>query len=246
MNSPYTNQQRDYTIEPGCPWYDAQQTYGAPNVNWCEPTQCATINEPANTWSNLGFIFIGIILVRKLREAPISWFPLAVVVMGILSGVYHASNNYLTQFLDFVGMYFMMSFLLAFNFNRVFRFFQFKFFTVYWFFVFVNTMIFMIFDILDIPPQQTMLMNVVPIVVFDLMAGISEGSFRRYKYFLLAVVFIGVAQACAIADIQRMYCDPSHPWLHGHVLWHILGSVGMLFAGLHMKRVHKGGERMFL
>ncbi len=245
MNSPYSNAQRDYTIEPGCPWYDAQQTYGAPNVNWCEPTQCALINEPANTWSNLSYLLIGLILVRKLRDRPVSWFPLAVVVMGLLSAVYHASNNYLTQFFDFVGMYLMMSFLLAFNVNRVFRFLGLNFFTVYWFFVFVNTLIFMVFDIVDVPPQQTMLINVIPIVLLDLFAGFQEGVFRRYRNFVLALIFLGSAQAFAIVDIQRIYCDPTHPWLHGHVLWHILSGMGMLFAGLHMKRVHTG-DRMFL
>ena len=40
---------QEFTIAPQCPWYDAQQTFGPPNVDWCEPTICAYINEPANT-----------------------------------------------------------------------------------------------------------------------------------------------------------------------------------------------------
>ena len=59
----FSNAHREFTISPQCPWYEAQQAYGPPNVNWCEQTVCHIINEPANTWSNLIFLFVGLIII---------------------------------------------------------------------------------------------------------------------------------------------------------------------------------------
>lgn len=244
MKSPYSNQVREFTIEPGCPWYEAQQSYGAPNVNWCEPTQCTIINEPANTWSNLAYILVALVLIRKLRDANIRMFPYAVILMGLASGIYHASNNYLTQYLDFVGMFLMMSFLLAFNINRLLKNLNLGFSSIFWFFMFVNSTAFMVFDIVDSPVQKMILFNAIPIIIFDLLAGWNEGILNRYKYFVLSILFLGIAQTCAIMDIKRIYCEPGNLWLHGHVLWHLIGSLGMLFIGLHMKKV-VDSNRMF-
>ncbi len=52
----YDNSKIEYTISADCPWYEAQHLFGPPNVNWCEPTVCKIINEPANTYSNLALL----------------------------------------------------------------------------------------------------------------------------------------------------------------------------------------------
>ena len=245
MNSPYSNEIKEFTIEPGCPWYEAQQTYGAPNVNWCEPTTCAIINEPANTWSNLPYMIVGLILIKKMRDKPINSFPWVIFFMGLFSFIYHASNNYLTQMLDFVGMFLFMSFMLAFNLKRFLPN-AFSFGSAFWFFMFLNTMIFLLFGILDMPVQKIMLMNTIPIVILEFLNGYLERMLKSYRYFILALFFLITAQAAAILDIQRIYCEPDNIWLHGHVVWHLLGAVAMWFSGLHVKEVHSLTRRVLL
>lgn len=244
MNSPYSNSVREMTIQPGCPWYDAQQTLGAPNVNWCEPTVCAVINEPANTWSNLGYILVGIALMRMLRDVKLSYFGVAVFIMGALSFAYHATNNYFTQYLDFVGMFLMMGFLLSYNLKRNYPFLLRNFYSTYWFVIAFNLFLFMVFDIFDSPVQKMMLINAVPIIILDLMAGYKENALRHYRFFWLTVLTLIVAQGFAIMDITRMYCEPTNTWFHGHVLWHILGAFAMLFAGMHMRKINS--EKIFI
>ena len=197
MSAPYSNEVKDLTIKPGCPWHDAQQSFGAPNVDWCEPTTCSIISEPANTWSNLGYLLIGLILIKKMSQKGIKAFPYAVLAMGTFSFIYHATNNYLSQFFDFVGMFLMMSFLLAFNARRILSHLQWNLFSFYWFFVALNTVIFMSFDILDWPPQPIMLINTLPIVIMDLAAGIKEGRLKEYKHLAISLSFLGVAQGFA-------------------------------------------------
>ena len=235
MQSPYDTK-TEFTIEPGCPWYEAQQTYGAPNVNWCEPTQCSWISEPANTWSNLAYILVAVALIGKLRKSPGSWFPLIIFLMGALSFIYHASNNYLSQILDFVGMFLMMSFLLAFNFQRLFGSKR-IFFSWYWFFMFLNTLAFLLFDLFDQPVQKLMLYNAVPALALEAVNGVMERSLRSYRYLVVAFLLLIIAQAAAIADIQRIYCAPNNVFLHGHVIWHLVSAGAMYFIGLHIKEI---------
>ncbi len=236
MDSPYSNKVKEFTIEPECPWYDAQQSYGAPNVNWCEPTVCSVINEPANTWSNLPYMILGLALLLKIKTSPLRNFAYVVFIMGLLSFIYHATNNYLTQFFDFVGMFLMMAFLLSFNIKRLWKT-DLSFFSIYWFLVFMNTAGFMVFDIVDWPAQPMMLINAAPIIILDLTAGFREGKLKQYSYFALCVFCLAVAQAFAILDIKRIWCNPNNLVLHGHVVWHVVGSFGMYFAGLHMNRI---------
>ena len=47
------------SLAPQCPWYELSEI-AKPNVKWCEATVCGWITEPANTWSNLAFIGMGI------------------------------------------------------------------------------------------------------------------------------------------------------------------------------------------
>lgn len=242
MTSLYDNSRREITIEKGCPWYEAQQSYGAANVNWCEPTVCSVINEPANAWSNLGFILFGALLIKKLnefKERTVAHFGWAVIWMGFFSFVYHATNNYLTQFFDFVGMYFMTSFLIAFNIQRLRGENPRNLYSIYWAIVALNCAMFMSFDIMDIPVQKTVMFNVVPLVLLDVASGIREKSLGLYKHFWVSLVFLVVAQVVSQLDLKRIYCEPDNIFLHGHAVWHVLASIGMLFAGFHLSRILK-------
>ena len=81
---------------------------GAPNIKWCEETLCQWVSEPANTWSNLGYLFVALGLFswahRSRHHRIHQSFSAVVFSMGLISFVYHLSNFYGTQVLDFIGM----------------------------------------------------------------------------------------------------------------------------------------------
>lgn len=235
----YDNSNREFTVQPGCPWYQAQQTYGAPNVNWCEATRCSWINEPANTWSNLGFLFVGILLIKRMATAPAARFGWVVIVMGLLSAVYHATNNYLTQYFDFVGMALMTSYLIAAAFGRLTQGRIGSFGAVYGAAFSVNLIALMCFDITNTPIQMMLGLNVLAILTVEIAAGWREGSLRRYGVFAAGMAVLALAQVFAQIDLRRIHCEADHPWLHGHVLWHILCAVGMYLAGIHLEKMQK-------
>ncbi len=232
----FSNEQREMTIQEGCPWYEAQQAYGAPNVNWCEPTICSFINEPANTWSNLGFILVAVALILKFKKSFLKMFAVNVFFMGLFSGVYHASNNYLVQIVDFVGMGMVGSFMLAFSFRRleIKRFESFQ--SLYWMFLFFYTLLLLLFDIVNLPIQFVTGLYVVGFIAVEFFVGFKNSQLRRYNYFFIGTVLILLAQSAAQIDLKGIYCKPENIILHGHALWHLLCSVSVLAMAFHLNR----------
>ena len=50
---------------PHCPWAN----WSRPNIKWCEENLCQVITTPANTWSNLVYIIVGLyILIEGARN----------------------------------------------------------------------------------------------------------------------------------------------------------------------------------
>ena len=238
MAGPYDTQ-REFTIELGCPWYEAQQSYGPPNVNWCEPTVCSYINEPANTWSNLPLLLVGIWLWKKAKSSQLYVFGMCVFFMGFFSFIYHATNNYLSQYVDFLGMFAVTSFALAWNSKR----FNWgaKVGFAAWFagYFAVHAVIFTLFDITNLPVQEIIALSVISFVVLDIWAGKRDGRLKKYKYFWWGFATLIVAQTFAIIDIQRIYCEPENIFLHGHVMWHLLSALSMLFFGRHINLMNQ-------
>ncbi|MCC6137687.1 MAG: ceramidase domain-containing protein [Bdellovibrionaceae bacterium] len=232
----YDNSQREKTIAPNCPWYEAQQKYDAPNVNWCEPTICAYINEPANTWSNLGFILVGILIWQRLKNSYLKTFGAVVVVMGTFSAIYHATNNFATQLLDFLGMSLMMSYLLAFHWRRLLRGRGPSFWMNFGGFLFLNLVVIFTLDKVNVPVQMLLFINALPLVVLDLYCGIRDKMLKQYGAFAIGLVTLILAQVSAQIDLKRIYCEPDNVFLHGHVIWHLLCAVAMYFIALHMIR----------
>jgi len=108
---------------PSCPWYDITEKTGAPNIKWCEETLCQWVSEPANTWSNLGYLIVGIfvtyIAFTKRHNSQLKQFGPIIFFMGAMSFFYHQSNFYLSQILDFIGMFFFVGWAIGMNLIRV-------------------------------------------------------------------------------------------------------------------------------
>jgi hypothetical protein len=228
-----------YTIEKGCPWYELQQMFGPPNVNWCEPTSCAVISEPANTWSNLGFIIVGLLLIffksKHVKSPLMKTLPFAILVMGIGSFVYHMTNNLGTQFLDFLGMYCFVNTIILINLVRMNHGFKTLWKSHYFWMIVVNCLLFPTFLFFGIGIQFIVVMNIVFILISEFLA-FSKPQKAKYRNFFLTLFFFGIAQYMSLLDHTRTWCSPSNSFLHGHALWHILAAVGTFFAYLHYKQ----------
>ena len=227
----------DVHLTPGCPWYGLSELR-LPNVDWCEAQRCALVVEPANTWSNLGYVVVGIVLywlVRHSRSAHLRFFAPAAVFVGLASGIYHASYTFALQILDFVAMYVFCYLLLGLNLRRLGllgaddwrrRFAQ---------AVLATTVLTIGLDFLEIPIQGIVFVLIVAIVGTE-VAIRRRGDAGQVAWFVVAVGLLTAGAVFSVLDVTRTWCDPHHPVLQGHAIWHLLSAASLLAAFMHYRQ----------
>jgi hypothetical protein len=230
---------------PGCPWYDWYEKFGAPNAKWCEERLCTWVNEPANAWSNLAYLIVAVlILVHAKKDKNKNFFHIGitVVLMFLGSFIYHASNNWGTQILDFLGMFFWTNLLINYNLERIGLLKnQSQKLISYLLLNIVAIGILFWFRAQDIFYQNIIAGSSAIIGITELFAQLEykkrHHHFQSIKYFLLALLSLGCAQICAQIDLHRIYCDPTNHWIQGHAAWHLLAAVGVYLSFIHYQKV---------
>lgn len=223
-------------IPPGCPWHELSQ-YGLPNVNWCEETLCTVVNEPANAWSNLAYVLMAAImwhLCRPLRAAPLHRFAPAAALVGLVSFVYHATNTYITQVLDFLGMYVFCYLLLLLNAERLGWLPQRLARRVLPLCVIASTALTAAVAPLGFPIQALIGMLILGIVATELQ--LRRRRVYPLRYFGLSLLMLTSGAVCSVLDVSRRLCDPTNHVLQGHAAWHVLSALSLLFAFLHYRQ----------
>jgi hypothetical protein len=121
------------TLPAPSAWNDWPADYCRRKNCYCEPLYLdRLIAQPIATYSNLGFVSVGVfILWRTVRRAPIAdnaftnykpypiIYGLALTITGVFSFFYHASLTKLGDYLDLLGIYVFVSFLLVYNIQRL-------------------------------------------------------------------------------------------------------------------------------
>lgn len=227
-------------LGPGCPWADLIRRY-PPNVKWCEAPICAWVREPANTWSNLAYVLLGVWMMLQARregrgDGPgesaergrlATIFGAAAIVVGLTSGVYHASTNFLTQVLDFVGMYVFAGLPLLLNLHRLGLLRRRLPVAGYVALVVVLTALTPLVRAAGLPIQGIVALLVLGILATEgLLAARGEAAPRRV--FLLALALLTLGALASASDAARLVCDPSSHVLQGHAIWHVLTALSLV------------------
>ncbi|MEX0799435.1 MAG: ceramidase domain-containing protein [Bacteriovoracaceae bacterium] len=224
---------------PGCFWHGAAEKFGAPNLKWCEETLCQVVSEPANTWSNIAFfIFAGIIFyfVKDKKSKSLKWIPWAFLLMAAGSFFYHTSNFYISQVLDFFGMYLLIHWLLALNLIRAKIFDHKKAVVFYASFIVANSVILHLMYLGQYRFQMLIAIAGALIFVSEFWARKKGSIPPNKKYFIGAILSVVVAQIFSLLDLTRVICDPTNHFFQGHALWHILSGLGLLLAYKHYEQ----------
>lgn len=232
-------------LEPGCPWYGLSELR-LPNVDWCEAQRCATVVAPANTWSNLAYLLVALLLwwlARRSTAPQLRFFAPAAAIVGIASLIYHASYTFVLQVLDFLGMYVFCYLLITLNLRRlgVLRPDDWR--RRFWQLVFGTTLLTVAVDFLEVPIQGLVFLLIVAIVATELWLR-RRGPTRSPHWFALALALLSAGAAFSILDVTRRWCDPTHPILQGHAFWHVLSALSLVAAYLYYRQFEEllGGE----
>lgn len=222
---------------PSCPWYDITEKVGAPNIKWCEETLCEWISEPANTWSNLGYLFAGLIILylskKYKHNKELTQFGPIIFFMGAMSYFYHQSNFYGSQILDFVGMFFFVGWAFSMNLVRLGKL-QRKNFT--WFNLGLGLLLTVVMHVMyvtEIKFQGIVLISGFVILATEVMAR--KIVKIHYHFLISAIMTLIVAFGFSIADGKRIWCDPTQHgfFSQGHAVWHWVASIAMVLIYLH-------------
>lgn len=220
-----------------CFWDFLRDLSGPPNVKWCEERLCSLFEEPVNTWSNLAYLLVGLLLVRKAGQRTIG---ILVYVMGLASLLYHASNSFATQFLDFLGMFLFSCFLLT-DLGQRFKSGPAR--SFHWIFcslVLFHVFLFFLFDLKGWPVQFLMALDS-GLLLLLYGALLIQGSIETVPLFCLATGFFTLAAGLSYADFNRFFCNPGS-LLQGHALWHLSSAAG-IFLILQVQIQQRPGRR---
>jgi hypothetical protein len=224
-------------LDPGCPW-EPLSSFWLPNVRWCEAQQCSWVVEPANTWSNLAYVVAGVVLWwigTRRDERTLRVFGLAEIAVGVCSLVYHMSFTGVLQVLDFLGMYVFTNLLIGLNLVRLGTLQRRRFWLVYGISVVALTALTVALRFTPVPIQGIVFVLILAIVATELMQPRSAGLDRRFFYASLATLM--VAAGFSAADVTRVFCDPDDHFVQGHAIWHVLGSISLVFAAAFYRKI---------
>jgi ceramidase len=214
-------------LPPGCPW----SGFTPPNLDWCEEELCAWIVNPADTWSNLLYIALGLWMWRAAQSQgrnDLSLFGPASIAVGVFSFAYHASYTWALQFLDFVGMFLFCFTVLARNASRL-----------GWieprretrFFVLgvlgASALVPVLFE-LGIPIQLTVAACIGVALAQEAVLRRRSPGLRYPRSYVVGLALLALGALCSGLDLTRVACDPQNHWLQGHAVWHVLTALALL------------------
>lgn len=228
-----------------------------PDDCFCEEIRPGAIAQPANTWSSLSFVLVGLSVLfsaprRRFanfnttrsnlaieNRAAAQLYAAALFVIGLGSAFYHASLSFVGQFFDVLGMYLLITFVILLNFSRLNKLPRPGF--AAWFII-LNAVL--AYFLIVFPEVRRHIFGglVIATLSLEFLARPKKIPAQNH-YLLLAVAAFGLGFLVWILDITKILCAPTS-WLQGHALWHVMGAVaaGLLF--LHYKRAfacHSGG-----
>jgi hypothetical protein len=200
---------------------------------FCEMPRAGTlILQPANTWSSFGYVLIGsLMLVMRHGRAAGSALPalparalgVTAIIVGVGSGLLHATLTLWGQFFDVVGMYLVGSFFLI---SALARWRRIPDGTAMGLYAAMCAVLIMILILL--PEVRRWLFAVLLIVAIVAELGFARRlrSGARVGLYLGGILATTVAFAIWILDQTGAVCAP-HSLLQGHAVWHLLGALSL-------------------
>lgn len=229
---------------PPCPW----DQFRPAAVHFCERELCAWIEQPANTWSNLAYVIVGLVIIRLARREghpQLAAIGLIEILLGFGSAYFHASSTHWGEVVDIGCMFLFSSYVLVINFNR-------------WLCTRgpglsrrVQVAIFLLISSVSIL-AVSLFQGWVGIVLFAAQA-VGAGRLERLLYrqrapgvsyrplFALLGTF-ALAWGIWWLDILKIVCDPDNHFLQGHAAWHLLNSLCFLFLYRFYRQLRPAGS----
>lgn len=221
-----------------CPWIDWQPA----TMKFCENLLCGSIRQPANTISNAAFIICGLILMKSERKQGNfnfdSYYLMAIasIMIGITSGVYHASMTFFWQFFDVSSMFMLILIALTFNFIRLKWIKSSMYIPTY-----LGMLLFSMMLMLLIKGKSGEYIFGVEVTLTILTEYLifKSGAKVIFRPFLQAIGIFLLSFLIWNGDIRGWWCDPDNHYIQGHAIWHVLNAVAIWYLYKFYKQFQK-------
>lgn len=212
-----------------------------PSHCFCEHLRNGTVRQPANTYSNLGFVLVGLLIISMIRRdnhtrssggtvssnlinntptytLVYGW---AVVFVGLFSMFYHASMTFIGQWFDVMAMYLLATFILLYALARAHQWSGTRFVILY---LISNSVLGWI--LATAPSIRRYVFGVVLVagLVAEIYARVRQHPEIQTKYILWSAFSLILAFTIWILDLKGILCS-SHSLIQGHAFWHLLCAV---------------------
>ena len=219
------------------------QNFTPPTITFCESNIHSWIVQPANTWSNLPMIFVGIVLffyTCKSTNILIKLLPWIMILIGLFSFIYHATYTFIGQFLDLGSMFLLASYLIVFNLQRLkpqkysTRF-------LIWTFIVLNLSSYLLVYFI----RTIGGFNIgIPIFAIQILIALIleykiRSQYHNYslKYLYLAILSLFAGQIFWWLDYKRIWCNPAYfHIINGHAIWHIFSAICFILIYLFYRQ----------
>lgn len=211
-------------MPPECPWEQLRQSA----FDFCETPLCDWVKQPGNTWSNVGFVAVGLwILVRERRErgSLLRLVGIAAVATGIGSTFYHASGTYVGSLADYAGMFLGTGTMTALNVRRWKR----------WsrpacvgVFVLTSGTLVALMLVFPYSPRWLYLIAM-PCCAIECLLYFRDGRRISYRDYQRAWHAAGLGLVVWTLDVTRLLCEPDNHVLPAHAAWHLLMALTLFF-----------------
>ena len=220
-----------------------------PDRCFCEKVRSGAIRQPANTWSNLGFILVGLsVIVSAAHDLPRRSQPgalnpmraqfiypavygIATLLIGMGSVFYHSSLAFVGQTVDVISIYLLTSFMVIYSLFRA-GWISTKAFVA----IYLPLNIVLGYVAINWPVSRRYIFIVLLLAVL-----VSEAIVRRRarptmkrSFFYAALANLVAACACWIVDITGAVCLPNS-WFQAHAMWHVLIAATIGFVYLYYR-----------
>jgi len=239
------------------PWQSWRQALGNA-TNFCEMNRFdQLIVQPSNTWSNLGYIIVGLMFISIAKNDHkyehrhhvnnlLAKFPgfsyligFSALYMGFGSFMYHATLTFFFQKLDQTGMYFLFVSFLAYVLFKLFPQIKFrgktyvsnKFFII----AAIVVQLLFFFFLWKLPvnilfPSLTISFFIVNFILITKVKN-SESIISLLKASFITLL---IAFSIWVLDITNKLCSPTSIF-QGHAAWHLLNTASIFLAYLYYR-----------
>ncbi len=213
--------------------------WALPDIKHCEANLSGWIAAPANTWSNLAYVAVGVWIWRKSAKpgalsagglGPVS------VAVGVTSFAFHASYTFAGQVLDYAGMFLLIGWALARGLMRAGLLSE-KGALRFWGGLFAASLAALFaFRAAGWGIQTIVLVQALALVALEIRLMLVKRDAPSYASFWWMQLLLIAAYACWHLDHADFACAPDNHWLQLHAIWHVVTAAAFIAAW----RFHEG------